>query len=344
MRSVVCLVLLVAVVGAVEAANKNRIGTAGAQELLVPVGARGIAIGPSSMVFAPGAEGIYWNPAGLSRMTRGVEAMASWMSYIADINVSYGAIGIEAGDFGHVGFTLKNVGFGDIPVTTEDFPDGTGEMFSPTYLTIGVTYSKLLTDRISVGLTGNIVSERIQGLSATGFALNIGLQYFNLGVNGLNLGVAVKNVGPSMQFDGSDLLVKGTASDATTRGEQFYQVVSAAFEMPSSMEIGLSYKLPFDEANNLQLGGVFRNNNYQEDEWNLGGEYVFNNLLFLRGGYTFSPQTDNDPTGERGYIYDYTVGAGVQSDVGGMLIGFDYAYRHAKYFDGNHVITVLLGF
>jgi hypothetical protein len=340
---VVCLVLLVSIVGASDAANKNRIGTAGAQELLLPVGARGIAIGPSAMGFSAGADAIYWNPAGLSRMTRDVEAMVSWMSYIADINVSYGAIGISAGDFGHVGFTLKSLSFGDIPVTSESFPDGTGEVFSPTYLTVGVTYSKLLTDRISVGLTGNIVSERIQGLSATGFAFNIGVQYHNLGVNGLNLGVAVKNIGPQMQFDGSDLLIKGEANSGT-RGEQFYQVVSAPFEMPSSMEIGLSYRVPFSESNSLQLGGLFRNNNYQEDEYNLGGEFIFNNMLSLRGGYTFSPQTDNDVVGERGYIYDFTLGAGVQKDLSGLMISFDYAYRNAKYFDGNHVITLQLGF
>ena len=67
MRSVLCLLLVVSVVAVSDAANQSRVGTAGAQELLIPVGARGIAIGGSSMIFANGVDAIYWNPAGLGR-------------------------------------------------------------------------------------------------------------------------------------------------------------------------------------------------------------------------------------------------------------------------------------
>ena len=151
MRSVVYLMLLLCTVSMTAlGANKTRIGTAGAQELLIPVGARGIAIGGSSLVLTNGVESIYWNPAGLAHMDHGVEAIVSEMNYIADIKVTYGAIGIAAGSFGAIGFSVKSIAFGDIPRTTELFPDGTGETFSPTFLNVGATYSKVLTDRISV--------------------------------------------------------------------------------------------------------------------------------------------------------------------------------------------------
>ena len=343
MRSVMCLVLLFGVVTmTVDAANKSRIGTAGAQELLIPVGARGIAFGPSSMVFSRGSEAIFWNPAGLSRADNGVEAMVSHMSYFADINVIYGAIGVKAGDFGSIGFSLKSVGFGDIPVTTESFPDGTGATYSPTFLNVGFTYSKLLTDRISVGLTGTLVSERIMELAATGVAFNIGIQYQNLGINGLNLGVSVRNLGPNMQFNGSNLLTQATTGEA--RGTQWYTVQAASFEMPSSMEIGLGYAKSFDEYNTFQVGAMFRNNNYQEDEYSFGGEYSFQNTMFVRGGYIMSPQTDKDLTGASGYMYDFTVGFGLHTNAGGVDLAFDYAYRHMKYFESNNVITMRVGF
>lgn len=344
MRSVVCLVLAASLVATGFAANKSRVGTAGAQELLIPVGARGVAMGPSAMVFSAGTEAIYWNPAGLGRQARGAEAMMSYMTYFADINVVYGAIGVKAGEFGTLGFTIKNIGFGKIPVTTETFPDGTGEQYSPTYLTLGVTYGKQLTDRISVGATVNFVSESILETKATGVAFNIGIQYMNLGVDGLCLGIAVKNIGPNMQYTGTDLLKRGTTEDGTARGRQFYSVTAAPFEMPSSMEMGVGYRKSLDDMNSFQIGGLFRSNNYQDDEYNLGAEYSFKNLLFLRGGYTFAPQADEDVTGEKSYLFDYTIGAGVKTDVGGMEVGFDYTYRHMRFFDGNHLVGLTLGF
>ena len=342
MRSVLCLLLVCGILAMPAfAANKNRIGTAGAQELLIPVGARGIAIGASGSVFMKGVDAIYWNPAGLGRMDRAVEVLFSQMSYIADIGVSYGGVGVQAGDFGNLGFTLKSLSFGDIPVTTVDFPDGTGEMYSPSYLTLGLTYGRLLTDRISVGATGYLISESIQNMSATGLAFDIGIQYHNLGIQGLMLSVAVKSIGPNMKFDGADAYVTANVGE---RDAQKYKIETAGFELPTNLEIGLGYSPRLDDKNMITIGGNFRNNNYLEDEYNLGLEYAFQNMLFVRGGYTFSPQTDEDITGENGYIYDFTAGAGLRYDVGGVVLGFDYAYRNVKYFDGNHVFTLAIGF
>lgn len=345
MRSVVCLLVLAGMLSASGfAANKNRTGTAGAQELLLPVGARGIAIGASSMVTVSGVEAIYWNPAGLGRLDRSVEAMVSSMNYIADINVIYGALAVQAGDFGTLGFTLKSVNFGNIPVTNEAFPDGTGEQYSPTFITLGATYAKAITDRIAVGITGSLVSERILSMTASGIAVNVGIQYRDLGLPGLDLGVAVKNIGPNMKFQGSNLTKTGTSSDATARGTQFFNVDAASAEMPSNLEIGLGYRRQLDEKNGAMVSALFRNNNYLEDEYALGAEYSFENLFFLRGGYTFSPQTQKDLTNSRAYIFDYTLGAGLHYDVSGLDLAFDYAYRHQKFFDGSNVITLRVGF
>ena len=47
------------------------------------------------MVFSTGVDAIYWNPAGLGRMSDRRRGMMSSMSYIADINVVYGALGVQ---------------------------------------------------------------------------------------------------------------------------------------------------------------------------------------------------------------------------------------------------------
>ena len=267
-RFLACAVLLGMVSLMAVAGNINRTGTAGAQELLIPVGAKDVALGGSDMAYTTGVDAIYWNPAGVARGD-GVQAMFSHMSYIGDIGIEYGAVTVNAGDLGFLGFSIKAVNFGNIPTTTEDYPDGTGQTYSPAYVTSGITYSRMLNDRISVGATVNLVSEKIMSTSATGVAVDAGVQYNGLGVPGLKLGVSIKNVVPNMTFSGADLYRTGnTTSDS--RGTQTYAVVAAPFELPSQMELGLAYDWKADDSNNLTVFTDFENNNYQDDIWKFG--------------------------------------------------------------------------
>jgi len=343
LRMAAWLMILACVATVAFAANPDRVGTAGAQELVMPVGARGIAIGGSYMTFASGVDALYYNPAGLALQTNSVEALVSNMNYIADIGVIYGALGVKAGDFGTIGFSMKSINFGNIPVTTVDFPDGNGQQFSPTFITLSGTYAKALTDRIAFGLTATLISERILELGASGVAFNIGIQYHNLAVKGLDLAVAVKNIGPSMTYTGSNLLTTATSSTGQ-RGAQTYSINAASFDLPSLMEIGIAYTRHLDDKNAVSLSGLFRNNNYLDDEYNVGGEYDFNNTFFVRGGYTFAPQAQADPTGTSSYLYDYAFGAGLHYPVGDVDLTLDYAFRHMRYFDANNVISLKIGF
>ena len=86
--------------------------------------------------------------------------MFSYMSHIADIGVTYFGVSTNLEGFGTVAVTLKSLAIGNINVTTVDNPDGNGQSFKPTFLTLGLTYSRMLSDRISVGLTMNYISEK----------------------------------------------------------------------------------------------------------------------------------------------------------------------------------------
>jgi len=152
----------------------------------------------------------------------------------------------------------------------------------------------------------------------------------------------MKNVGTNMQFSGANLLQRAEAATGL-RGTQFYNVEAASNSMPSSLEIGIGYTHKIDEQNSARLGGMFRSNNYLEDEYNLGAEYSFDNLFFVRGGYTLPGQSTKDALGQREYIYDFTLGAGLHYNAGGVDLSFDYAYRHMKYFDASNVITIMMG-
>lgn len=324
-------------------AQNKRIGTASATQLLIPVGARDLALGGAAIANSKGVEAIYWNPAGLGRMHNSAEGMFSSMSYIADIGVSYAGVAGTFGEFGTLGLAITTLDFGDIPLTTQDDPENFSQRFySPSFVTVGLAYGRGLTDAISVGFTGKIVSEQIDRAGATGFALDIGIQYSKLiGVQGLELGVAVKNIGPQMKYEGSALYRPAIATDGR-RPEQRYLSEAASFELPSVVEIGLSYEGKVE--NNIMYGvnGTFTNNNLYLDEYKLGAEVglMLEEIeLYGRVGMGLVPQAKDDEN-----IFGESFGLGVHWNAPGIDITVDYAFRAVTFFDGNNVFSVKFGF
>jgi hypothetical protein len=341
MKKTICFIvsaLLTAPIS-VFAGSGQRTGTNGAAELLIPVGTRDIAMAGSTVATAHGVDALFWNPAGSAYVVHDVTLYVSHMSYIADIGVDCGAISVNVEGFGVLSLDLKILSIGDIPVTTAQYPDGTGNMFRPQFFTVGLTYARQLTDRIAVGVTGTLITERMAEVSAGGVAFNAGVTYSGLvGVQGLEFGVAVKNIGPQMAFDGPGLNIDAVAT-GLDRGDMMYKVQAAGFELPSLFEIGLAYRRAIGEDHSVQVATAFENNNYEDDAYTFGLEYAFRNLLFLRGGYNYQPPKSAD----RENIYGPTFGMGIHALVGGVDLSFDYAYRPAQYFNGNHVFSVQLG-
>jgi hypothetical protein len=337
------LVLLLLATGTMLGGNKNRIGTAGAPELLIPVGARGIAMGGATLSSVSGIDAIYWNPAGLVRANRDLEIMVSDMVYFADINVAYAAVGARLGNFGSLGFSLKSLSFGDIPVTTVEVPDGTGQMFSPGYINASVTYSTQVIDRVSVGLTATYISHTILSTSETGFGFNFGIQYIGLAVPGLSLGVAIKNVGTELRYEGSDMYQKATYQDNTNRVNELLAVRAAGYELPTTLQLGVGYQYDFNESFTGKAEGMYVSNGFNNDEYKLGLEIGYDKMFFLRGGYTLMPDAGTDVGGQDRYLYSYAVGAGYHADLGGVTVGVDYTFQAMKYFDGNHIFSVIIG-
>jgi opacity protein-like surface antigen len=202
-----------------------------------------------------------------------------------------------------------------------------------------LTYSKVLTDRISVGANFKLITEEIVNTSATGFAIDFGVQYrFN---ESLSLGASVKNIGTNMVFSGVDLQ-QSTNIPGTQIGSQtgVSEVVAEEFQIPSYFELSLAYKHSFNEQNDLIVASTFTNNNSFEDNMNFGLEYGFMNTFFLRGGYSMLLENSDQS------VFGFTAGAGVNYDFGSELgIAVDYAYRDVQEFpEPNHIFTVKLGF
>jgi len=338
------LIPLILICFVVEAfgGGQNRAGTAAAPELRIPIGSRYVAMGGADVALVSGLEAIYWNPAGVSVGGNDANAMFSYRQYIADMSMSFAAVSGNFGEFGTIGVSFRDLSIGDINVTTLDAPDGTGEVISPTFFVIGLTYSKMLSDRISIGANVNVISESWTGVSATGLSLDFGVQYRNLfELPGLSVGVAVKNLGTTMEYDGTALWVQGSALQEN-RDVTFYQIGAQSAELPSEIALGVSYIRNIDEENKLTIAGSFVNNNYTFDNYKAGLEYSYKDIFFVRGGYLFSPDSDDEVPN---IFQDYSLGVGINfMEFTDINVSLDYAYLPVKYFDANNIFSLRMGF
>ncbi len=320
-------------------AQERRVGASSGNQVLIPVGGVGLAMAGAATATLSGVEALYWNPGAAAFSQKG-ELMFSSMSYLADIRVNYVAATANLGDVGAFGFSIKSFNFGDILRTTDEDPDGLrGEKWSPNYLTAALTYARTFTDRVAVGITAKLISETILSSTATGLAIDAGVQY--TAPFELKVAVVLKNLGNQMRYAGPDLerqvaRFPGDGPLNLLRTE----IIASAGELPSSFEIGAAYDFKFDPRNIVTLAANFRNNNFSEDEYQVGAQYAFQDLLFLRGGMNF----DVSKHGENVFTNSFALGAGIKYRFSGVSIMLDYAYRSAKFFSGNQVFAVRLGF
>jgi hypothetical protein len=283
-----------------------------------------------------GAEAIYYNPAGIAAYEKS-ELLFSSMSYIADINVSYIAGTFNGGEIGTFGLSIKSLDFGEIEETTEDMPDGTGVTYSPANIVAGVSYSRILTEKIIAGLTAKYVHESIMQTEASAFAIDLGVQYiFN---RNLRLGVVMKNVGTKMQYRGRNLERQTEIIGSVPGSENgYYEGITLASNIPSVFSFGMQYVVDLNESNNVAINGSFSNLNEASDRFTGGLEYSFNDIVFLRGGYNYLSEGQDDN------LFGASFGAGFKYQVGDFDLNFDYAYMQiTEYFDTNHIFTIKFG-
>ncbi len=319
-------------IGLLFGGDESRLGTTAGNQVNIPVGARDLAMAGADLVFTQGVDGVYWNPAALAGLT-GAAASFSNMSYIASINVSHLAVAMPMGKLGSIGLDIKSLAFGDIAITTVENIDGTGAVFSPTVMTMGITYGKNFTDRINFGITGKLVYESIPRASASAIAVDVGVQYVNFaGVDGLGLALVLKNIGSDMHYVGSGLKTQAAEYNFT----EFYDKEASYDKIPASYTMASSYKI----GESILLGASFISNNTSWDEFNIGGEFDFNNMLFVRGGLTSALIQEEEDVDKDNVLFGLHFGAGLKYELKGVGLLLDYAYRPTEYFSGNHLITI----
>lgn len=336
LRKSVLLSILIVLLGIGMAyADTDRLGTAGALELRLPIGARSTALGGAVLSNVSGAEALFWNPAGAAK-TEGYEAMFSTGEMIADIKLNYFGVTATSAGFGTIGVNAKVLDIGEWEQTTEDHPDGNGIMVSPSFWVLGMTYARQMTDQVAFGATFNYVSESVLNSSASGFAMDFGFQYVTP-LQGLKFGIVLKSIGPDMRFSGADFERSMILTeDDPNAAPKPMRLLSAPFELPSNIMFGVNYKAFSTEMYNLNLMTDLQFNNHSEDEFRFGGEFIYNEMFALRGGMIASGQDD--------YLYGASFGAGLILGLGNTDLTIDYSYVPTEYFNDQNWFSVKMGF
>lgn len=327
------------------AGNPDRQGEAGAAELLMNPWARSAGLHSMTTSFVYGVEAMRLNVAGISRINS-TEVSISQALYLRQTDITMNSLGVaqKVWEGGTIGVSLMTLNFGDIQETTDDQPEGTGATFSPSFFNLGLAYAHTFENKVSVGILFRVISETIKDVSALGFAIDAGVQYVTGEQDNFKLGISLRNVGAPMRFTGQGLAVLGENPRGDIPYELTFNQRSEDFELPSVLNIGMSYDFLLDAVNRLTVVANFTSNSFSQDQYGGGIEYAFNDLVELRAGYKYEVGSEDEDTAP---IYSGFSG-GVSFNIplskeGNSIIGLDYGYRQTRLWDGTHNFTVRIG-
>lgn len=346
MRKIIFIIIVILVISpqlvlSQQTGEVNKVGTTAANFLKLEVGARAAALAGAFTAVADDASAIKWNPAG--------------MAYVNQFTLSYNNVDLYA-DIKHqflsaifpvglnvFGVSLNMVDMGKMLKTTIDDPDGdVGLYFDSSNMAVAVSYARMLTDRVTVGVTARWVHEQIWQEHAYGYCADVGVLY-RPGISGMRLGMSITNFGPDMSMNEGPLQTFERQAEQNTQGQgnrdMWAKWVMEAFPMPVSFQLGGtidivgSQSFLFKNDANRASFMVEVNDSFDNQmRSKYGVEYEWKQMLALRGGYKVNYD-----------VATFTFGGGFRIPVRNMSLRFDYAY--ADYGDLGHVnvTTLTLG-
>jgi len=268
-----------------ETHAQSKVGTTAANFLQIGLGARGVSLGEAATTNASDISGVYWNPS-LAVQNTGHQVYFNHVQWFGNVDLNIGVAMLDFNELGRFGILFANLGTDQMEVTTELYPEGTGDLFTVQDLAIGLFYAKALTDKFNIGGTIKYINSTIWNTSASAFAVDVGLTY-KTPFDPVTLGMSISNFGSEMKMTGTDLAVRFDP-DLTVGGNNdgvpaFQNTRS--WDLPVLFRFGLAYDfIQYDQHSLLLLGDVLYPSS-QTNYINSGIEYGFMNKFFLRGGY-----------------------------------------------------------
>lgn len=316
---------------------QTKVGTTAGQFLGISVGPRAIAMGGAYVAEINDATSLYWNPGAFQQAGKS-QLVFSNTDWLVGTKFRWFGFMLNLGDENALGIHLTQLDYGEEEVTTVALPDGTGERWNAQDLAIGVSYCRRLTDRFSMGGTVKYIEQRIWNESASTFAFDLGL-LFVTGFNDMRLGVSMSNFGGEMTLAGRDLLQQ-VDIDPTNSGSNKSLVGNLKTDpwaIPLLFRVGVAMDAYKDENFRLTVAADALRPNDNEESVNVGGEFGWNEMIFMRGGYKSIFGTD----AEEGV----SLGVGLKYTAEGLgSLELNYAYTNFGLFGNINTIGLAIAF
>ncbi|RLC52012.1 MAG: hypothetical protein DRI23_03825 [Candidatus Cloacimonadota bacterium] len=290
MRKYIGLILVLIIIpGLLSAEIFAKTGTAMLQFLKIGVDARAIGMGEAYTAVSDDISSVYWNPAGLALKSQD-QFFISHTEWVAGIRYEY----LAASKVTDLGTFALSGGFlytGWMDVTTEEVFGPTGEQFTNSDISAGLTYSNSFTEKFSFGFTVKYLRENLDEYAVNGMSVDLGSLY-NTGWHNITIGMSLRNFGPDLKFeidndndgdmdeDPFDLLDNdGDGLIDEDRKED-------TFKIPMNFSLGLSADL-YREDNQVLIAAAQLDNCVDRREtYNVGVEYKLAQFK-IRSGYQF---------------------------------------------------------
>ncbi len=277
-------------------------GQTAANFLQIGAGADAAGMGGAYSSVARGASAAFWNPARIVSSGASEISLSHFMWY-QGIKLEHGAAALMLSPSLALGASVTFLDYGTIDAYDVN-GNSIGEVSSYD-MQGGLSLSLALNEKLSIGVTGKYIGEKLADLTASTFACDLGLSYQS---SHFSLSVAAVNLGPGITF------------------------ASETEKLPSAIRAGVALT-PFNPA--LLTSFEIEKRLYGDIVVRNGIEINVRDQYYLRGGLNYFPQNT-----ERKLGTGFSVGAGVRFGQAGL----DYAFTPSDSYtsDDLHRFTLVM--
>jgi len=316
MKKFIAFISLLTFVFSISSNAATKVAQTGCGFLDVAAGARACGMGEVFTVLGQDATALFYNPSGIGEIDAKFDLSVGGTQWIADIQYLYVAGVYNADVLGSFGFSIIAPDYGDFygTIVTEGGAgyENTG-LFDVSAFCVGVAYAREFTDKFTVGgqvkYVSQLLGENEMGDSAGGYymedneistmAYDFGLLFYP-GFKSFAFGMSVRNFSPRVTYE------------------------RIGFELPLTFALGVGMDVldlfgeyP-DYSLNVGLEGLHPRD--WDEQYNLGAELSYKNMIFLRGGYKFE-------------CFAEGLSGGVGINVAGVKVDYSYSKFDLNGFD-----------
>lgn len=289
-------------------AQYERPGSTDAQFLKIGVSARATGMADAQIAVVEGAEGLYYNPAATAWI-KGTSIALNHTKWFAGINHDFVALAHTFGRAGTFSFGVTALYTDEMKVRTPLQPDGTGETFYSNNYRASLGYATFFTDRVTFGGSINYIRlDLYSGFSAEAVSVDISTLYVTH-FRGFRFGMKIANFGSEVKF------------------------VNEAYPLPTNFTFGLGMNAIQAAEHQLLVSFSAVKPNDGKPQGQLGAEWSYRNLLFLRSGYRLNHD-----------VATFAFGGGLQLKLNQFNTRFDYSYSDFSLLGAAHRLGINLNF